>query len=304
MKKIISFIFLCGVLYITYSYKTEITKYLMDNYIYKKEIKIPESNIYKRDYDFDLIKETDNFFPNNKEELYNVLYTILNNGYSSFTFYCGDEYKTCSDDIKQIIDNENDILAIINNYVHPYNSYSTVTINMNNLGRITVDVEKLYTPSDINKINAFINTTYTSLIKDTMSDKEKIKIIHDFIINNTVYDKEWEKSDKKINSRKSNTAYGPLLNHIGLCGGYTDAMELFLDKMNIKSYKIASEKHIWNYVYIDNDWRHLDLTWDDPVTNTGKNILQYDYYLINTLTLENKKDNEHTYDKNFYIEAK
>ena len=80
-------------------------------------------------------------------------------------------------------------------------------------------------------------------------------------------------------------------------------MELFLEKMNIKSYKIASENHIWNYVYINNNWKHLDLTWDDPITNTGKNVLQYDYYLLDTKALENKKDNEHIYNKNFYLEA-
>ena len=60
---------------------------------------------------------------------------------------------------------------------------------------------------------------------------------------------------------------------------------------------------IMNNIYIDNEWKHLDLTWDDPVTNTGKNLLKYDYFLINTIQLEQKKDKNHIYNKNLYIEA-
>ena len=47
----------------------------------------------------------------------------------------------------------NEILSIINNYVHPYNSYSSISVNMNNFGRITVDVTKLYTQADIFILN-------------------------------------------------------------------------------------------------------------------------------------------------------
>lgn len=304
MKKVLSFLFFVCLVCITYYYKNDISKYIINNFIYKKTIDIPQTNEYKRDYDFSFVSKTDNFFPNNKQELYNVFYTILNNGYSSFTFYCGEEYENCKNDVEELTKNNNQVLSVINNYVHPYNSYSSININMNNLGRIIVDVEKLYSYEDIKILNTFINNTYKNLINENMTDEAKIKAIHNFIINNSTYDKSWSSPATLQKKYKSNTAYGPLLEHIGLCGGYTDAMELFLEKMNIKNYKIASDNHIWNYVYIDGKWMHLDLTWDDPVTNTGENILQFDYYLIDTNTLENKKDNEHNYNKEYYIEAK
>ncbi|MBP3461456.1 MAG: hypothetical protein J6K21_03495 [Bacilli bacterium] len=304
MKKLISFLFCLMLIGVIYYYRNDITKYVIDNYIYKKEINIPESNEYKRNYNFQFIQETNNFYPNNKQELYNIFYTILNNGYDSFTFYCGDNYTDCESDVKDLTRDNNQILSIINNYVHPYNSYSSISVNMNSLGRITVNITKLYNGNDIYTLNNFINNTYTKLIKNNMTDEQKIKIIHDYIINNSVYDKTWITTSSENRIHKSNIAYGPLIEKIGLCGGYTDAMELFLEKIGIKSYKIASDNHIWNYVYVDNKWKHLDLTWDDPVTNTGKNILQYDYYLIDTINLENKKDNEHNYPKEYYIEAK
>lgn len=302
MKKFISCLFIMAVLLIGYYYRNDITNYVIDNYIYKREINVPVSNNYKRNYDFDFVKQTSNFYPNNKQELYNVFYTILNNGYDTFTFYCGEEYKSCENDVKEITNENNQVLSIINNYVHPYNSYSSININMNSLGRINVDITKLYSEEDIEILNKMVDNLYVKLINDKMTDYEKIKTVHDYIINNTVYDKTWVSTINK--THKSNIAYGPLIERIGLCGGYTDAMELFLEKMNIKSYKISSDNHIWNYVYINNKWKHLDLTWDDPVTNTGKNVLQYDYYLLDTKVLESKKDNEHTYSREYYIEAK
>lgn len=304
MKKIFTIIFLTALLGLTLYYKEDVVNYVIDNHIYKKEASIPTPNEYTRNYDFSFIQKTNNFYPNNKQELYNVFYTILNNGETTFTFYCGEEYIDCEHDIEELTEPGNEVLAIINNYVHPFNSYNSINVNMNNLGRITVNVTKLYSESDIIAINKTIDTIYNRLIKDTMTQEQKIKAIHNYIINTSKYDKTWVNTKAEERLHKSNTAYGPLIEKIGLCGGYTDAMQLFLEKMNIKNYKIASENHIWNYIYVNNSWKHLDLTWDDPVTNTGKDVLQYDYYLINTKTLENKRDNEHMYNKVYYLEAK
>ena len=79
-------------------------------------------------------------------------------------------------------------------------------------------------------------------------------------------------------------------------------MQLFLEKLNIESYKVMSEKHVWNAVFYNGEWLHLDLTWDDPVTNTGQQLLIHDYFLINTNKLESLKIKQHNYDKNVYKE--
>lgn len=301
MKKFFSFVFLFAIVGIVYLYRNDITKYIVYNYIYKKEIEVPASNEYKRNYDFDFVKNTTNFYPNNKQELYNVFYTILNNGYEEFTFYCGKKYTSCSDDVRDITSSKNQILSTINNYVHPYNSYNSISININNLGRIQVHVNKLYKQSDIELIDKEVNRIYNALITPTMTDREKIRVLHDYVVNHTTYDKTWVSEKNKTS--KANTAYGPLYNKVALCGGYTDLMQLFLEKMKIKSYKIATNNHIWNYIYVENSWKHLDTTWDDPVTNTGRNLLKYDYFLITTKQLEFKNDKERVYDKNYYIEA-
>ena len=134
-----------------------------------------------------------------------------------------------------------------------------------------------------------------------MKIEDKIKNIHDYIIDTTKYDS--NKSDHNISNYKSSTAYGPLFEGYGLCSGYADAMKLFLDKLDVKNIKISSENHIWNLVYLNDQWLHLDLTWDDPVLESGKEIIDYEYYLITTEELYNKKDNQHYFDETIYKEA-
>mgnify|MGYP004693979423 FL=1 len=81
-------------------------------------------------------------------------------------------------------------------------------------------------------------------------------------------------------------------------------MALFLDKMGIKNYKVSSDSHIWNLVYVDGAWKHLDLTWDDPVVNTGENMLLHTYFLISYDELLKQNTAQHNFDTNIYQEAK
>ena len=67
------------------------------------------------------------------------------------------------------------------------------------------------------------------------------------------------------------------------------------------NYKISNEEHIWNLVYTDGNWYHLDLTWDDPISDT--NVNRDTYFLITTETLEKLNDGTHHFDKEIYKEA-
>ena len=136
-----------------------------------------------------------------------------------------------------------------------------------------------------------------------MTDIEKIKTFHDYIINTNKYLYEPSEDENTSFPLKTNTAYGPVFNHVASCSGYTDVMSLFLHKIGIQNYKISSLEHVWNLVNINNEWKHLDLTWDDPVTNTGEDILTHNFFLITTDELKNKNVAEHDYDLNIFKEA-
>ena len=289
-----------------YTYKNNITEYILLNYVYKNDFNYDSSNEYKITNEFSYFKLTDNYKPENKKDIFNIIYNAINNGYESFNFYCQNSYETCLDDVKDLT-SDYELLSVINNFVHPYNSYNKLNVTINSLGKINIKVQKLYNESTINILNKKIDTVYNELITDNMTDYDKIKIIHDYIIDNSVYDE--QRANNLYNDYQgefsSNIATGTLLQGHGICSGYTDAMKLFLDKMNIPNYKISSENHIWNLVYINNKWLHLDLTWDDPVINNGEiSTIDHTYFLIDTNKLLNIEKTEHNFDENIFIEAK
>lgn len=93
-------------------------------------------------------------------------------------------------------------------------------------------------------------------------------------------------------------------------------MALFLNKMGYTNYKVATTNetedktsgHVWNAVFLDGEWLHLDLTWDDPVSSDGKDYLYHKYFLISTDELitadSNITSKEHDFDKSIYTELK
>jgi transglutaminase/protease-like cytokinesis protein 3 len=129
-----------------------------------------------------------------------------------------------------------------------------------------------------------------------------IKKIHDYIVNNARYD--INKIDNLNDvTYDSNTAYGTLFQGYAVCSGYADTMALFLDKMELPNIKVANDKHVWNLVYIDNKWYHLDLTWDDPVIDNGEQILSHAFFLIDNNQLQHYNTGEHSINYTIYPEA-
>ncbi len=304
MRKLFKLFILLGILWLVYLNQEKITTVLLEHFIYKTPILQNEPNAYKLSYKYKYVTNTSSFSPEKKEDFIDIFYTVLNNGWDEFTFYCEKDYTNCLEDMSKFFKDEKS-LSYINNYVHPYNSYKSIHMAYNSYGRIVLSIEKLYTEKDIEFINKEVEKIYDQLITNTMSEKEKIKTIHDYIIDNTSYDKKGAESLKKndVNPYESNKASGVLKHNLGLCSGYTDLMAIFLNKMNIPNYRISSDTHIWNFVYLDNKWSHLDLTWDDPSID-GKDIRIEDFFLISSSELEKKdQENQHNYPKEIYIET-
>lgn len=303
----ISTLILLVILVLCFFYRTDIVSFALKNMAEYTNVSSPNSNSYKKDYKFAFVWDTDNFHVKSRQDILNVIYTVLNSGVSSFTFYCDKDFDGCNDELKSISENQT-LLSVINNMVSPYNSYQKLYITTNTYGRASVEVNKLYNDDDINTINEKISSIKAEIIKDGMSNRDKIKAFHDYLINNTVYDEERatliEKGDDKTYKYNSHKANGPLLEGWALCSGYSDAMKLFLDDLNIPNYKVANDNHIWNLVYIDNEWLHLDLTWDDPVTTDHSNLLLHKFFLVDTNTLLSLDTVSHSFNKDYYPEIK
>lgn len=241
----------------------------------------------------------------NKIELINFIYYALNSGISSTERYIDRRYSNYQNDIDMLTINNGEgfkeTISLLNNFVHPYNSSNNIKLTYGGDYTIGISINKAYSNDDITAIKEIVDKVIKEKLNNNMPTREKIKIIHDYIIDNAEYDK-LKYENKNDTTYKSNTAYGVLVQGYGTCNGYADAMAIFLDKLNIINYKISNSEHIWNLVYLDGKWYHLDLTWDDPISDV--NINRDTYFLITTSELEELNDGTHKFDKSIYTEAK
>lgn len=126
-----------------------------------------------------------------------------------------------------------------------------------------------------------------------MTEYDKIKYIHDYLVINNEYNNNpigaSEKAYKSISALigNSNNEYAPL------CEGYARAFKVLCDRLTIPCVIVSGESninnehsgHMWNYVMVDKKWYAIDVTWDDPVLLSGNyedlpETKKYEYFLI------------------------
>jgi hypothetical protein len=123
------------------------------------------------------------------------------------------------------------------------------------------------------------------IITPNMKNWEKEKAIHDYITNNCIYYDDYENSYNSI----LNSDYGALVNNSAVCGGFAKAFYvlmnesdlpcLFIDgDINAKFDDNSDYVHAWNMVYIDNEYYHVDTTWD---TSDIFNEITTEYWFFN-----------------------
>lgn len=313
MKKIIiPFICIAAVLYTTIN-SNKISDYIADKIGDNQKLIIEKANAYAKDEGFKYVDLNNDLVPYSYNDLLDIIFTVINNGWESFTFYCPSEYSDCINDMEEI-SNDDLTLTHINNFVHPFNSFTVLNTTIYDSGEITLKVNHLYSDDQIKAINTEVDRIMNLIVKDNVSVSDNIKTIHDYIINTTKYDEsEDENGEGKY---ASSLAYGALFDHYARCNGYTDTMAIFLTKLGVKNYKVATTQedisydstgHVWNAVYLDGKWLHLDLTWDDPVSEEGKDYLYHKYFLVTTEEMKTADAGdvnieEHNFRKHIYME--
>lgn len=283
-----------------YDETIEYTSKLIKKYT-KRSVQVPEKSVFHRTYTFKTVSETDDFNPKNINDIKKIYYTVLNNGWDSFTFYCDVEYESCIDDVRTVADSSNDeFISLLNNYVSPYNSYKKYNTLIIGDDEVNLTVEKLYSKEDIEKLNNHV-TSYLEKnnIKKGSVTKKDIEKIHDYLLSTITYDKDYDKNSEE--ETVSNKATSALFDHIALCSGYTDAFSIFLDKLNIPNFKVNTDDHEWNAIYYDKKWVHVDVTWDDDEINKNNNR---NFFMISTSDLHKKDKKEHSFNEELFLELK
>lgn len=141
------------------------------------------------------------------------------------------------------------------------------------------------------------------IVKPDMTQLQREIAIHNYIINNTRYDK--YNYDHGTIPEESYTSYGVLVKGTAVCQGYANAMNKLLKLAGVENIIITGKgngvDHAWNLVKLEDSWYHIDATWDDPLTinDETKDSLSFDYF--NLTGAEISKD--HTWDITKYPKA-
>lgn len=96
------------------------------------------------------------------------------------------------------------------------------------------------------------------------SDYEKVKAVHDYII---LYNEYFINFDG---------SYNAICTGHSACNGYALAFYQIMTELDIPVTIEAGDNHMWNTVFVDDEWYNIDLTWDDA----GGKKVRYDYFLV------------------------
>ncbi len=137
---------------------------------------------------------------------------------------------------------------------------------------------------DMKKYDAQMKAILDKIIKPGMTEKQKVKAVHDYMVVNYKYDMDFEVG---LYGTDTYAFHGLLNNGTGVCQAYAELFYLFMSYIDIECIfvggwaKGASGEyglHAWNVVYADDGYYHVDVTFDDPVPDSGSKI-SYDYFL-------------------------
>ena len=166
-----------------------------------------------------------------------------------------------------------------NVYIDNGNKSNYLTNGFNN----KEDIE--YYQKQIEKVRDYILSNL-----EGKTDYEKIKMVHDYLVDSIEY-------DSSISKDHIYDIYGALVSRECVCEGYAKAFEYLMNEIGIDNVIVIglgtnsngqTESHAWNYVKLESKWYAVDTTWDDPILiGTGKlpEKSKYRYFLKGSNTM-------------------
>lgn len=171
--------------------------------------------------------------------------------------------------------------------------HDPITFNVSDIGAhnitrrsATFDISYTYDKATFDKMTAAYEKRVDKVLaklNDDMTTYEKIKKIHDLIINNAEY---------SLDTVNNENIYGTIVKSRGKCDGYSKTFSYICSKAGIRTVTVIGSDlnspgdimHMWNKVYYKNKWYNVDVTWDDPVGNMTENMT-YNYFMVSDKAL-------------------
>ncbi|GEM_PF-3856145 len=149
---------------------------------------------------------------------------------------------------------------------------------------------------------AFLKKAASRICAPGDSDYEKVRKLNQYVCDKAEYDygNTADSLSDFVNQDKA------------ICSGYAGTLAYLLDCVNVKNFQVTAfvntadkdqSLHIWNAVYIDGKWLHVDPTWNDTTRN--KKNPDGKYFLITgaeislsrqKLSLDTPEEYDHFYE--------
>lgn len=153
-----------------------------------------------------------------------------------------------------------------------------------------INIEYRFTDVQLEQMNYEVVKKADSImlgITDDMTDYDKLKYFHDYLITNT---------ESNVNDEYSDTMYGTLIRKKALCEGYAKTFSYLCNRAGIKNLIVTGYTgvaHMWNMVKLGDKWYHVDVTWDNPdkrISEYFPDLIQYQYLLTTDDVIENHRN--------------
>lgn len=126
----------------------------------------------------------------------------------------------------------------------------------------------------------------TSQLDDNMSDYEKLKYIHDYLVLNV---------ESAVEGDYVDSVYGALVNKKALCEGYAKAFSYLCNLIGVENMIVTGYTgvdHMWNMVKLEGSWYHVDIGWDQPseaLRERYPDLILYQYFLVDDAVIQNNR---------------
>lgn len=168
------------------------------------------------------------------------------------------------------------------------------------------------------KLNSLMTEVIYKIISKKMTDEQKIRAIHNWVIDNNEYLTDGElalSNNEPIRSQcRSPYSYFTKPKRRIVCEGYARTFSRFLTLINIPVWYVTGqaanssgqEGHAWNMVRLGGRELYLDPTWNDPTMGPsmknyfeGKKMMphRFTYYLLTWDQIKNTRDTARDFDQ-------
>ena len=151
---------------------------------------------------------------------------------------------------------------------------------LGNPGNLSINVSASYFTTLVQEqwLDEQVEAIVADITNSNMSIYEKVRAIHNNIIGRLVY---------QDIGNNGHSAYFALRDGKGVCQAYATLAYKMLNEAGIQNklvlgYTDGDENatHLWNLVFLDGKWYHLDVTWDDPTGAAIDAPIRDKYFLV------------------------